>query len=593
MKSSLIWHKICWGGVKRGSFFHSHSLKKFSILIVLLLASFSLSAQTIQNGVLTIPEGTTEIRAQAYYGNNEIKKVIIPNTVTKIGNLAFHKCGKLEEIDIPGSVKAIGDAAFQNCTRLSKVTLHEGLTKMGAKLFTNTAITEITRPSSVTEFGSELFNDCKNLTAIKVDKYSEAHTQFSSNAKMVLTGNPPVRTREQWLATAKKAVVDDGVVKFPEGTTEIKSNAFYGNTAVKKVIIPSTVTKIGNLAFHKCGKLEEIDIPENVKTIGEAAFQNCTRLSKVTLHNGVTALKSKAFKNTAIEEITVPSSVTEVGSEVFKDCKKLKTIKVDKYSETHSLLCRYTALTFTDKKPNITEKQFLDKYNDKRDIVLDKVLYIRKGITEIKANAYYGAKYFTKAIIPDTVTQIGGCAFFASSIREVVIPSSVKRIMHEAFYCSQLVNAVLEEGVEQFDAYSFNTYNKLNIYVPDSVKVIPPKKSVCGVATWTVVQGSFAHKYAKKHGFGVKIDWTKPYSEYSAEEVKELSITGNDICNDYFKYCKNLEKVFISPKITLPDGLVIPNNAKMRVKLNSQGEQWAKSHKWYLCEALGEISEYS
>jgi len=52
-------------------------MKKFSILIIFFLATFSLSAQTIQDGVATFPDGTTEIPKQALKGNKEKCMVLI------------------------------------------------------------------------------------------------------------------------------------------------------------------------------------------------------------------------------------------------------------------------------------------------------------------------------------------------------------------------------------------------------------------------------------------------------------------------------------------------------------------------------------
>ena len=161
-------------------------MKKIFVLISsFLLATGSLSAQKIVNGVLTIASGTNEIKSMAYYGNTSIKKVVIPSSVTKIGDLAFHGCSNLTEIDIPASVKTIGKAAFQNCTSLSKVTLHNGLTNLNYRLFKNTAIREITIPASVTVVDKEVFADCKNLKSINIDPKSK----LSSDARLALTNN--------------------------------------------------------------------------------------------------------------------------------------------------------------------------------------------------------------------------------------------------------------------------------------------------------------------------------------------------------------------------------------------------------------------
>ena len=182
--------------------------KIFVLASALLLLVGSLSAQKIVNGVLTIASGTTEIKSMAYYGNTNIKKVVIPSSVTKIGDLAFHSCSNLTEIDIPASVKTIGKAAFQNCTSLSKVTLHNGLTNLNYRLFKNTAIREITIPASVTTVDKEVFADCKNLTSINIDPKSK----LSSDARLALTNSKNAQGGGQSAQGTKKKASDSFVL---------------------------------------------------------------------------------------------------------------------------------------------------------------------------------------------------------------------------------------------------------------------------------------------------------------------------------------------------------------------------------------------
>ena len=55
-------------------------MKKAVILLCFTLIVGSLYAQKVQNGVLTIPAGTTEIKGGAYYGMTDIEKVVIPSS---------------------------------------------------------------------------------------------------------------------------------------------------------------------------------------------------------------------------------------------------------------------------------------------------------------------------------------------------------------------------------------------------------------------------------------------------------------------------------------------------------------------------------
>ncbi len=161
----------------------------------------SADADRIENGVLYIKDGTTEIKGSAYRNNNEITKVVIPSTVTKIGELAFQTCGNLKEVEIPASVKTIGNAAFQNCKKLTKVTLNEGLTTLNYRAFKGSGITDITIPASVTTIGNEVVAECGSLTAIRVTYGSKAHTFFKSDKRLVVIGAPEQTTQPAQPAT--------------------------------------------------------------------------------------------------------------------------------------------------------------------------------------------------------------------------------------------------------------------------------------------------------------------------------------------------------------------------------------------------------
>ena len=283
-------------------------MKKIQVLIaVFMLTAGSLTAQTIVDSVLYINEGTTQIKNSAYYGKTDFNKVVIPSSVTQIGGLAFHNCSKLKEIEIPASVDTIGNAVFQNCTSLTKVTLHNGLKNLSYRLFKNTAIREITIPPTVTEFGDYSLAECENLTVIKVDKYSEAHTYFSSDSRLVFTDNAPKRSHEEWLATATRDIIEDSVLYIKPGTTSIKGGAYSYRKDFVKAVVPSTVTEIGGESFFS-SKIREITIPGSVQIIKNSAFY-CSQLEKAILEEGVKEIDSYAFNTYRKLYIYVPNSV--------------------------------------------------------------------------------------------------------------------------------------------------------------------------------------------------------------------------------------------------------------------------------------------
>ena len=240
--------------------------KIFVLALAFILAAGSLSAQTIVDSVLYINEGTTLIKNSAYYGRKDFNKVVIPSSVTIINGLAFHSCSNLKEVEIPASVDTIGNAVFQNCTSLTKVTLHDGLKNLSYRLFKSTPIREITIPASVTEFGSELFAGCDSLTTIKVDKYTDAHAFFCTDARMKLTDNEPAQTKEQWIATAKYNILDNGILYVGSRVTKINDKQYDDNDSIIEIRFSKTLDKIGNQAFRNADGLTKVVIPGNVVT---------------------------------------------------------------------------------------------------------------------------------------------------------------------------------------------------------------------------------------------------------------------------------------------------------------------------------------
>ncbi|MBQ4215541.1 MAG: leucine-rich repeat domain-containing protein, partial [Bacteroidales bacterium] len=295
-------------------------MKKIQVLIAaFMLTAGSLTAQTIVDSVLYIADGATEIKNSAYYGRKDFYKVVIPESVTKINGLAFHSCANLREIEIPASVTSIGNSVFENCTSLAKVTLHNGFTKLNYRVFYGTAIDEIYIPASVTDFGTEVFSTCDNLTTIRVDRYSEAHAYYNTDARLALTDNEPAQTKEQWIAASKYNIIDEGILYVGIGVTKINNNQYKDNQNITEIQFKDTVTEIssiGTSAFRNCTGLTKVVIPGNVKSIGDWAFAGCSNLEEIVFEEGVEKLIVYAFVDCPkLQSVTLPKSIQSIKKE--------------------------------------------------------------------------------------------------------------------------------------------------------------------------------------------------------------------------------------------------------------------------------------
>ena len=77
------------------------------------------------DGTMQIESGITTLGLYAFYGQKEIKNIIIPNGVTTIENNSFSNCPKLNMVDIPSSVTSIGKDCFSDSTNsLEQIIIH-------------------------------------------------------------------------------------------------------------------------------------------------------------------------------------------------------------------------------------------------------------------------------------------------------------------------------------------------------------------------------------------------------------------------------------------------------------------------------------
>ena len=75
----------------------------------------------IKDGIAIIPEGTTEIGAETFYGCTPLESVIIPESVVKIGDDAFGGCTSLKSITLLGAAAKIDEYVFDDCSALSAI----------------------------------------------------------------------------------------------------------------------------------------------------------------------------------------------------------------------------------------------------------------------------------------------------------------------------------------------------------------------------------------------------------------------------------------------------------------------------------------
>ncbi|MDE6473270.1 MAG: leucine-rich repeat domain-containing protein, partial [Ureaplasma sp.] len=153
----------------------------------------------------------------------------IPLHCTKINDSAFSGLTNIRQIKISGNVDNIGQNAFLNCTSLNTVDLREGITNIGQLSFSNTALSSVTIPNSITSIGIKSFFRCNSLTNMFINEV-----------------NSKLRFINEW---AFGECPNLNTVKIPAACIEVQANAFAYSNKLNNVHIYSNIVTIYNYAF--------------------------------------------------------------------------------------------------------------------------------------------------------------------------------------------------------------------------------------------------------------------------------------------------------------------------------------------------------
>jgi len=194
-----------------------------------------------------------------------LKSIKIPSTIETISEYAFQHCYNLVSITIPKNTKIIEEAAFTCCKSLKEIIFEDetsSLITISDFTFSETVITTIKIPPSVTSIGNSAFYQCTKLKLIDI----------------------------------------------PVSVTSIGESAFQYCYNLESINIPKRIKTIGPGAFYKCKKLKSIYIPVSLTSIKESAFEKCTELESIKFNTN-SKLTTNNFEK-----------------DVFKDCKKIKRV---------------------------------------------------------------------------------------------------------------------------------------------------------------------------------------------------------------------------------------------------------------------------
>ena len=128
-----------------------------------------------------------------------------------------------------------------------------------------------------------------------------------------------------------------------DAVVRLEKQAFFNNSKIISVHIPSTVRTIDWGCFARSAKLESVEFDEGVNYIADNAFQDCISLKDVLLPDSLRSIGDYAFSNcTELQTVWIGSSVSFIGDHAFEGCSNMtilceKDSDAEKYADEHGI----------------------------------------------------------------------------------------------------------------------------------------------------------------------------------------------------------------------------------------------------------------
>lgn len=214
------------------------------------------------------------------------------------------------------------------------------------------------------------------------------------------------------------------------------------------VVIPSTVSYEGNTY--------------TVTTIGNRAFKE-EALKSVRLPNTINKIGKEAFYgNSLLEYINIPEGVKKIENYTFYGCWRIHSI------------------TLPEGLQSIGDYAFAQRQSDVEydvnylhiSIGLHSIV-IPNSVTNIGSCAFLYTANLKTVVLPENLTTIKESAFYGCGITSIVIPQSVRSIQDHAFQESLLTEVILPEGLQSLGKYAFSQTPLTSINIPKGITALP------------------------------------------------------------------------------------------------------------------------
>lgn len=185
------------------------------------------------SGQLILPDSLLSIRENAFSNCNFSGRLVLPDGLKSIGEAAFYLSGEYEgDLIIPETIKKLSDRSFMYCHFPGSLVLNN-VTELGSYCFADAKLCgELIIPEGVIEIPTSCFSDCFFSSV----HFPSSLRKINSNAFGMINKNGRIM----------------GQLVLPDGIITLDERAFYGQSSINSLLLPSSLQTIGKYAFSNC-----------------------------------------------------------------------------------------------------------------------------------------------------------------------------------------------------------------------------------------------------------------------------------------------------------------------------------------------------
>lgn len=259
---------------------------------------------------VTIPDGTTAIGKNAFYGNTALTSVTFPSSLKTIGDYAFENNFSLTAAVLPDSLTHIGMYAFYNAKKLSKIIIPDYV-HIGTCAF------------EYQDYSADR-DEIAKRTVYLPDNVTFDNYPFSTHTTLMVnagsnTAKEFERLNDEWGWGALYTFIDP---RYPDHLIgqyggEVYFVGYCGSGSA--ITVPPFCTAIASNIYEKTPNhtnILSVIISEGVTRIEDSAFDGGWSFNILSLPSTLRYIGSRAFFATGVRTMIIPEGVTEVGEVV-------------------------------------------------------------------------------------------------------------------------------------------------------------------------------------------------------------------------------------------------------------------------------------